>query len=77
MTANKKSNTSSESNSDGLVLPENTNENTNSNTEEHTDRTYSYSDNSPFPIGTDVDTMLDTIEQNKKCSSKIFSYCCP
>lgn len=69
MTANKKSNTSSESNSDGLVLPENTNENTNSNTEEHTDRTYSYSDNSPFPIGTDVDTMLDTIEQNKKCSS--------
>jgi hypothetical protein len=71
MKSNKDNNTNSESNSDGLVLPENTDPDINANTEDsYVASIMNYSTNeSYFPIGTDVDTMFDAVEQNRKCGN--------
>lgn len=54
-----------ESNSGGLVLPENTN--INANTDESSNQNKNVSNEMHFPIGTDVDVMFDAIEAKRKC----------
>ena len=58
-------NENKELNSDGLVLPENTN--INANTDEFNNQNKNVSNEMHFPIGTDVDVMFDAIEAKRKC----------